>query len=564
MKADRLDVARALREIGALLQLTGENPYKARAYETGAAAVEGMGGDLGARVAGRSLTEVPGIGKALAAQIGELAATGSSSLLESLRAKVPPGSVALMDVPSMTLKRIRALHDALGIDSVESLRKACEEGRVRGVRGFGAKTEAAILEGVRAYDRHDERVLLVDAITIAEHAALHMRACPAVERAEIVGSVRRWTEAVGDVDVLAITRDPDAAVAHFVRLPSVARVESRSAEGAALRIGGGVKVDLHVAPPARAGSAMVRFTGSASHVARLEAIAASRGLTLAEIPGRTEEDVYRALGLAPVPPELREDEGEIEASGNGTLASDLLTVADIQGMVHCHTAFSDGRNTVLEMAREAEAMGMKYITITDHSPAAHYAGGVDLERLKVQWAEIDEAQEHVTVKILRGTESDILADGSLDYPDRVLERFDVIIASIHGRMKMDEDQMTARIRRAMELPVFKIWGHALGRLVLRRPPVACRVEEILDVIAGARAAIEINGDPYRLDMAPPWLREARKRDLRFVVSVDAHSTRGMRVLPFGVAMARRAGVRRGEVLNALPASAFARAVRPAA
>jgi DNA polymerase (family 10) len=264
-----------------------------------------------------------------------------------------------------------------------------------------------------------------------------------------------------------------------------------------------------------------------------------------------------------MPPELREDAGEIGAALGGDGFDDLVTAGDVRGLVHCHTVYSDGAHTIAEMARAAEALGAAYLTITDHSPTASYAGGVGLDRLKAQWDEIARVQETVTVRLLRGTESDILADGALDYPDAVLEQLDVIIASIHSRMRMDADQMTRRLVRAMALPWFKIWGHALGRLVLSRPPIDCRVEEVLDVIAASRAAVEINGDPHRLDLEPRWLRAARARSIRFVISTDAHSVGELGNVRYGAAMARRGGVRRGEVLNALGADAFARAVAPA-
>jgi DNA polymerase (family 10) len=231
-------------------------------------------------------------------------------------------------------------------------------------------------------------------------------------------------------------------------------------------------------------------------------------------------------------------------------------------MVHCHTTYSDGKDTVEEMALAADAMGLKYLTITDHSPTAFYAGGVDLDRLKRQWEEIDEVQEKVKVKLLKGTESDILADGSLDYPDRILESFDIIVASIHSRYKMDSEKMTRRLITAMRQPVFKIWGHALGRLIQRRPPFECDMERVLDAVAESPAAIEINGDPFRLDMEPSWVREARKRKIKFVISVDAHSSGALQNLKYGVGMARRGWVRKAEVLNTLGLKAFQNAVRP--
>jgi DNA polymerase (family 10) len=263
-----------------------------------------------------------------------------------------------------------------------------------------------------------------------------------------------------------------------------------------------------------------------------------------------------------VEPELREDQGEIEAALAGKLPGDLLALDDIKGMVHCHTTYSDGKHTIEQMVRGAEAMGMKYITITDHSPTAFYAGGLKTEELYRQWDEIDEIQSNVKIKILRGTESDILADGGLDYPDRILEQLDCIVASVHARYKMDSRKMTERIVAAMKQPVFKVWGHALGRLIQRRPPFECDVERILDVIAESRAAVEINGDPYRLDLEPRWVREARKRKIKFVISVDAHSVGALNNVKYGVAMARRGWVRKSEVLNTLSLSAFVKAVRP--
>jgi DNA polymerase (family 10) len=333
--------------------------------------------------------------------------------------------------------------------------------------------------------------------------------------------------------------------------------------------------------PAEFASALLRATGSQAHLDRLDQIAAKRKLRLTEkgieklgpqpsksktadhaVLFKTEAEIYKKLGMQYVSPELREDHGEIEAALAHALPEDLITAEDIRGMVHCHTKYSDGKHSVAEMVQAAESMGMKYITITDHSPTAFYANGVKIDRLQRQWDEIDLVQEQTKVRILKGTESDITQDGSLDYPDWILEQFDVIVASIHSRYKMNADQMTRRIVSAMQQPVFKIWGHALGRLIEKRPPFDCRVEEILDVIAKSRAAVEINGDPYRLDMEPRWVREARKRKIKFVISTDAHSTGALNNLKYGVGIARRGWVRRGEVLNALGVKAFQKAVRP--
>lgn len=576
---DKLDIARSLREIAGLLQIKGENPFKARAYENGADAVEAIDEDLGALVDENRLTSYRGIGSALAAQIAELYLTGRSSVLDKLREELPPGVLELANVPGLTLKRIQALHNALGISSIAELKAACLTGKVRRVKGFGEKTESSILQGIHKYETRDERILLVDALELAEPLLEHIRACEATERAELAGSIRRSEETVRDINIVAATKDQDAVMAclpHFPRLSTPATLEAQEEGRCSIRLAGGVKGEIVCVPPAQFAGAMVARTGSRAHVERLRAIAEENGLTLDDngllkgskrVATKTEEALYNALGLAYIAPELREDLGEIEAAlkrGPDGGTEDLIELGDIQGMVHCHTVYSDGKATIEEMALGAEAMGMKYLTITDHSPAAHYANGVQLDRLKRQWDEIARVQEKVKgVKLLRGTESDILEDGALDYPDAVLEQFDVIIASIHSRMKMDEAQMTRRLVGAMKQPVFKIWGHALGRLIQRRDPFACRVEEVLDAIAESKAAVEVNGDPYRLDMEPKWLREARKRGIRFVISTDAHSVNGMHNLRFGVGIARRGGVLKREVLNTLSPEAFRKAVRPA-
>lgn len=583
---DKLDVARALREIGALLQFKGESPFKVRAYENGSAAVEAINEDLGRLVEEERLTQVPGIGGSLAAVITEMVKTGQSGLLEKLRAELPPGVLELSEVPGMTPKRIHALHDELGISSVAELKQACLEGRVRGVKGFGVKTEQSLLEGIERLGTRVEQVLLADALVVAEPLLAHLRACPAAARADLAGEVRRFCETVSGAQLVVATDDPEAVLDHAARFPRVTRVKDRAEGRCDLHLAGDVQASVHAVPPAHYPAALLHLTGSEAHLGELAALAEERGLSLGPtgffkkegrkrraVPVETEEEIYAALDLDPVPPELREGDGEIEEArahreGRKKRArgafDDLITIDDIQGMTHCHTVYSDGNDTIEDMARAAEAMGMKYITITDHSPTAHYAKGVEIDRLKRQWDEIARVQEKVKIKLLRGTESDILEGGALDYPDAILEKLDVVIASIHSRMKMDERTMTRRLVEAMRQPVFKIWGHPLGRLLLRRDPFACRVEEVLDVIAESRAAVEVNGDPYRLDMEPRWLKEARRRGIRFVISTDAHSTSGLRALRFGIGVARRGGLRRGEVLNALGPEAFRKAVRPAA
>ncbi len=590
---DKFGVARALREIGALLEVEGENPFKIRAYESGARAVEGLSDDLGQRIASGGLTELPGVGEALARKITELHATGTTPLLERLRAAHPPGILELLALPDLGPKKIAVLHAALGIEDVAGLEAACLDGRVRGVKGFGEKTEQRILEGIRRHRTRaaDRRVLLSDALEAAEGLLAHLRASPAALSVELAGSARRGREQVGDLDLVAASRDPAALSACLSAHPLVAETLASGDTKTTVRLASGLQVDLRVVPPEDFPTLLHHLTGSKAHHVRLRGIARDHGYTLSEwglhrLPPRpargaapaveeappdpgakvrlaSEAELYAALGMAFVPPELREDQGEIEAALAGTLPADLVRAEDVRGLVHCHTVWSDGRASVEEMARAAEALGMEYLTITDHSGTAGYAGGLDVDRLRRQWDEIDAVQARVRVRLLKGSEADILEDGALDWPDQVLDRLDVVIASVHSRMRMDEDQMTRRLVAAMSQPVFKIWGHGLGRLLGAREPYACRVEEVLDALARSRGAVEVNGDPRRLDLEPRWIRAARERGIPLVLSVDAHSTAALGYLRFAVTTARRGWARRGEVLNTLGAEAFARAVRPA-
>jgi DNA polymerase (family 10) len=569
---DKFAIARSLREIASLLSLQeGANPWKARAYENGARAIEAFAAeDLEALVERKRLTDIRGIGQAIAGVIEELCGTGHASVLDELRAELPAGVRELAQLPNVGPKKAQALVRGLGVRTAAELRQACTEGRVAQLKGFGEKTAQKILEGIDRWEKREQRMLLLEALEVAEPLVDHMRQIVAL--CELAGSARRWRETVADLDVVAGSDDRAAVMDHFVKFPSVLAVEARGDTKCTVRLAAGLAVDLRVVPPGDFATALHHFTGSQAHHVRLRGRAKARGLSLSEwglmngeekLPVASEAELYARLELPYIPPELREDAGEIEEAERGGNFADLVTTADVRGLVHCHTTFSDGRNSVEEMARAADAMGLEYLTITDHSPSAYYAKGVELDRLKQQWDEIARVQELVKVRLLRGTESDILADGGLDYPDAVLDMFEVVIASIHSRFQMDEETMTRRIVHAMKLPLFKIWGHPLGRLVQKREPFNCRVEEILDAAAASRAAIEVNGDPHRLDLEPRWIREGRKRGLKFVISTDAHSVRALqRYLQFGVGTARRGGLRKGEVLNTLAVREFAQAVHP--
>jgi DNA polymerase (family 10) len=578
-KLDRFAIAAALQEIAALLELKGgKDRFKARAYQTGARVMAGMSEDLDAVIEADRLTSMRGIGDALASQIKQLYLTGESSVLRGLKKDFPPGIIELSGVPGLSIAKIATLHEALGITSVAELKAAAEAGKIKNIKGFGAKTEQKLVETLAAHrqrEKKEQRLHLHRALGTAEQISNYLATTRDKVAIEFAGSLRRWKETVGTIRIVAKTKHPASLIEYFLRFPLIVQVEAQTKTSCIVRLAEGARVSLVAVRPHEFPLALLTETGSQAHLAKLQQIATDEGTTKSKrgksntrataLLGhpRTEAEIYRRWGMQYIPPELREAEGEIEAALGGKLPDDLLTLEDIQGMVHCHTTYSDGRHSVEEMARAAEAMGMKYITITDHSPTAFYAGGVTIDRLKRQWDEIAAVQEKVKVKILRGTESDIVADGHLDYPDKILEQFDVIVASIHSRYKMDSAKMTKRIVTAMRQPVFKIWGHALGRLIQRRPPFECDIEKILDVIAESRAAIEVNGDPWRLDMEPRWLREARKRKIKFVISVDAHSTGALNNLKYGVAMARRGWVRKSEVLNSQGTKAFQKVVRPA-
>ena len=559
---DRFGIAAALQEIAQLMELKGgQYRFKAKAYNAGARAVQGVA-DIGRLVREDRLTTLPRIGDALASQIKQLYLTGQSSVLNALRMEFPTGVVELSSVPGLSVEKIRQLQDELGISSLDELKAAAEAGKLQKLKGFGAKTEQRLLAHIsKPIKKTKQRIHLHHALSAAEQVIDVLKSIDGVLDVSIAGSLRRWVETVDTVDLVVSTNEPAAVIEQFLRFPLILSSHMDGPNGCFAQLSDGATVSLTAVAPAEFALTLLVKTGSEAHLNRLKAHAERKSTSLAKLP-RTEEQIYKRLGLAYIPPELREDEGEIEAASRKKLPLDLVTEADIQGMVHCHTTYSDGVHTLEAMVRGAEEMGMKYITITDHSPTAVYAGGLNLDKLKRQWEEIDEVQTKVKIKILRGTESDIIASGKLDYPDEVLEKLDVIVASIHARYKMDAAAMTERITTAMRQPLFKIWGHGLGRLLQRRPPVECDVERILDVIAESNAAIEINGDPYRLDLEPRWVREARKRKIKFVVSVDAHSVRAMNNLKFGVAMARRGWVTRKEVLNTLNTTAFSKAVKP--
>ena len=538
-------IAAQLREIAIYFDLDGDR-HRAIAYDRAAKSIEAANGVQRLLDEGR-LEELPHIGPSIARTIGDLARRGSATVLDTLRAKWPIVIVELAQLPYVGVIKARKIHDAIAPANLEDVAAACRAGALRGVKGFGETSEAKILAAIEERRQRGNRALHMDAEEHAISIAAHLRADPAATRVEIAGPVRRWIEIVDHLAFAVETQHAEAIVERFRSYALITGVEAGD-DHIIARLADGMRCEVVLAPPARFGWALIRATGSPEHVELLRARGADR------IEG-DEAEVYRALQIPFVPPELREGSDEL-----GTDWSTLIESDDITTACHCHTTYSDGRHTIMQMAEAAAARGLQAITITDHSAAASYAGGLDADKLRAQQAEISSLAP--PIRILRGTEADILQDGSIDVPAELVPDLDLVIASVHQRYKLDEDAMTARLVAAMRQPFFKIWGHALGRLVLKRDPIKVRLDEILDAVATSRAAIEINGDPHRLDLDPVNARAAAARGIPFVLSTDAHSTGNLVFLRWSVAMARRARIQKQQVLNALPPDEFAAKVRP--
>lgn len=551
-------VAAQLRELAVYYELDGDK-HRAYAYDRAAKSVEAANG-LHRLIDEGRLTELPGIGQSIARVIVELARRGTVDVLERLRAAWPAIVVELAQIPKVGPPKARKLYQVLAPANIDAVADAARRGLIREIPGFGKVSEERILKAIEDRREKGAQVLLMEAEDHAASLAHHLRAAPAAKRVEICGPVRRAVEVVDHLAYAVASEDRDAIVEQLASYALCTSVD-RAANPIIGFLAGGLRAELHVAPPAKLGWAQIRATGSSAHVDLLLARAADRGMNLDILDAADEPHVYAALGLPYLPPEVRDGTDEVAAALAGDRFDDLVTLDDVTAAFHCHTTYSDGRHSIADMARAAAELGFGAITITDHSAAASYAGGLDLARLREQHAEID-ALPSPEVRILRGTEADILADGTIDVPPDIVGDLDVVIASIHQRHKLDARAMTDRIVTAMRAPYFKIWGHALGRYVLRRDPIDVHLDDVLDAVAESPAAIEINGDPHRLDLDPVNARKAKARGIKFVLSSDAHSTRGLAAVRFAVAMARRARIRTSDVLNTRPPDELADLVRP--
>ena len=571
---DPRSAAHVLAQIAAYLELRGESRFKIRAYEEAARSLTKLEtDDLAALDRTGELAATRGLGPATLSIVRDLIATGESRYLEQLRADTPPGLLDLLRVPGLATAKIHLLRDALDVDSVDSLEAALQDGRVAKLKGFGPKTAQKLLRGIEFFRSSGSRVLHHRGAVQARALLSMVRAHPDVSAAEVAGSVRRHGETVGDTDVVAACRtDPRVVAGSFARAPGVRAVANEGSPSPRITYVDGTRLDLHCVQERDFVVALWRATGSASHVAAVAARLHERGLTLdgdavrdargGAIPVADEPALYALAGLAFVPAEMREGHGEIERAAASPI-DDLITLGDIQGALHCHSTWSDGKSTIAQMADASRARGWRYIGITDHSQAAFYAGGLSRDKVLMQHAEIDGINAAATdgFRVLKGIEADILADGSIDYDDALLDHFDFVVGSIHSRFAMDERAMTDRVLRALDDPHLTVLGHPTGRLLLSRDAYPIDMQAVLEKAAERGVAVEINADPHRLDLDWRLVPQARALGATFEIGPDAHSTTSLDNMGFGVGIARKGGIERGEVLNARSADeviAFAR------
>ncbi len=552
-----------------MLELKGENVFKVRAYDAGARALRGFSGDLAEAVRTRDLLNVRGIGSGLFSNIETLVTTGSLPYYEELKASFPPGLRECLRVPGFGARKAKLLHESLGIDSLAALENACREGLVAKVKGFGPKTEERILRGIEMV-RSNAGVHRYSAVRLrAQELAAALAATPLVSRAAVAGGVRRRREVVNGIDLVAATRRPEELARAFPELAGISETVSASPRRVAVRLAEGLTAELRIAAEAGFAAALLVATGSEEHVAALSARASARGLALDEqglfstgprrkrVAAGTEEEIYRALGLPFIAPELREGLGEIEAAEQGSLPQ-LLEDADVLGLIHVHTTESDGRASLGEMMEAARSAGYRYAAVTDHSQGAGYAGGLTPERVLRQREAIRAARaDFPDFRIFHGTEADILPDGSIDYGDDFLENFDLVVASVHSRFALPRDEQTKRLIRAVENPRVSVLGHLTGRLLLTRKGIDVDVEAVLDAAARSGCAVEINGSPHRLDLDWRFCRAAAEKGLLFSIGPDAHSVKELENTAYAVGIARKGWVTPASTLNAKSAEDLA-------
>jgi DNA polymerase (family 10) len=555
------EIAAVFDEIADILEITEDDFFRVRAYRNAARTIRDHPAAL-VELTSEQMQEIPGIGADLAGKIATLIAAGELPLHRELMKKIPPGLLELRRLPSLGPKRIKLLHERLKVRDAASLKHAIESGAIRTVRGFGPKLEAQLLKALnRAEPEAPRRWPYAEAAQHAEELLAHMRKCRALEKVEVAGSFRRRRETIGDLDLLAVSRDPARVMEQMRSFPGVRDVLGSGETKTTVVLRAGIQVDLRVVPRKSYGAALVYFTGSKAHNVHLRRIAQTRGLLLNEyglfrgeeiIAGATEETIYRALDLKWMEPELREDRGEIEAAGDSGLPH-LIARGDLRGDLHSHSTWTDGRASIAEMARAARERGLEYVAVTDHSRRLAMAHGLDPVRIRDQWREIDAVAKRLKgITLLKGIEVDILEDGSLDLPDETLAELDWVVASVHYKLDQDERAMTQRMITAMRNPYVDVIGHPSGRLIDRREPSSFDLAEVLKVAREEGCALEVNSQPERLDLIDTACIAARRAGVKLVISSDSHHPSEFAFLDYGVNQARRGWVEADDVLNTRP------------
>lgn len=559
---DNAAIANMLDTMGDLLEISGADKFRFLSYHKAAHTIRAWHEPLSRLAAEDRLTEVPGVGKKLAASIAEILESGTFGEFEQLKATFTPTLIQIMDVPGVGPKRARLLHDELGVTSLDDLERVIADGTIATLPGFKDKTVAAIAANVEHAKRHRERILLMDALPQAEAIAAEMRSVPGVDRAEPAGSIRRRMDMVGDVDVLVSATDPAAVMAAARALPQVVRVLGSGESKTSVLTVTGRQADVRVVAPESYGAALQYFTGDKCHNVHLREVAKRRGLTVNEygvfradgtrVAGSTEEEVYAALDMDVPPPEIRQDHGEIEAAMKNALPR-LVEIGDIRGDFHAHTTSTDSKSTIEENRAMAAELGYEYVAVTDHAYDLRMVRGLDVEQLEAQWAHVDELNaQGGGPRVLKGIELNIGDEGGVDYPPEVLERFDFCIASLHGGFRQDRERVTGRLITAIRNPFVDIIGHPTGRILGRRDPIDLDMDAVFEAAGETGTLMEINAYPDRLDLTDTHIRLARRFGVRFVLGTDAHRAEQMRFMQYGVWQARRGWVTPEELLNAQP------------
>lgn len=555
---NKAEIASVLSEIGMILDLLGENPFKVRAHSKAARAIETLTEDIGALADAGELTAIKGVGKQIAAKIEIMLNTGALPELDELKAKVPDGVFDMLKIPGVGPKKVKTLWHKLGATSIGELEYACNENRLKELDGFGAKSQEKILKGIETLRAFAVLSLLPDALAAADLILDHLKKEKSITGLGLAGSVGRRNEVVKVVDIVSASASPEKVMGHFVKAPGVVEVISKGETKSALRLASGARIDIRVVSKEEFPYALHHFTGSKEHNAAMSQRAKSMGLEMNQyglfdkgelVKCEDETDIYQALGLNFIPAERRENIGEIEEAQNQS-AKALIEMEDIAGVIHCHTDYSDGLETVETMAEACVARGYKYLGVSDHSRSAGYAGGLTIDDLKRQSDHIDQVNEKTPgFHIFKGVESDILTDGKLDYPDKVLERLDFVIASVHSGFNLDEEKMTERIINAVKHPLTTMLGHPTGRLLLAREGYRVNMSRVIEACSQTGAIIELNANPHRLDIDWRHIGEALKAGVKISVNADAHRMPGLDHMKYGVMIARKGGCGKEDVFN---------------